>query len=397
MPRANSRSSTMIRVLRRGVPLGAATLLVVLATSIVLAEDTLLGGKVRTGDSVTVAASERVDGDLYIFAGSVQVDGTVDGDLMSFGGQVTVNGTVTGDVLTAAGSVSIAGNVEGDVRTAGGQVTVSGQVGEDMFATGGQVTLAGGGTIDGDLIVSGGQVTVAGNVDGSIEGSAGTYRRTGSVGGTDRVAVSPPDTPRDVAGDAVLDALRHFVVLVLFGILALWLLPRPLSAAERALRSRPWASLGAGLITCLGYLLFVIVAILLMVLLAILFGLLRLESLVGIELIAGLLAIGSVSFTFVLAAAFAADIIVGLTLARLVLTAGSDSRWRELGLLAAGAAAVVIMTSVPIVGGWLKLLVVLFGLGAVGLAAWQAWRGRRTPPTLGSASAEPSASADAAI
>jgi len=37
---------------------------------------------------------------------------------------------------------------------------------------------------------------------------------------------------------------------------------------------------------------------------------------------------------------------------------------------------VVIVTSLPIIGRIAKLLVVLFGLGALLLAAWAGWRGR---------------------
>jgi hypothetical protein len=53
------------------------------------------------------------------------------------------------------------------------------------------------------------------------------------------------------------------------------------------------------------------------------------------------------------------------------------SRWQELGLLAGGAAVVVIATSLPIVGGLAKLLVIVFGLGALGLAAWRGWQSWR--------------------
>lgn len=390
----------MTRILWRGAAVAAGALLLIMATGVVLAQDELLGGKLRTGETITIGAGDTVSGDLYAFASTVVVDGTVDGDLMAFAGQVTVNGTVTGDVLAAGGGVSITGGVDGDARIAGGQVTVSGAVGEDVFAAGGQANVASGGTVGGDLIVSGGQVTVAGSVAGGIEGSAGTYSRTGTVGGEEHVAISPRDgATQPLGGEVVLDALRHFVVLVLFGALMLWLLPRVLSTGERTLRERPLGSLGSGLLTCLGYIVFVIAAVLLMILLAILFGLLRLGALVGIELIASLLAISGVSFLFVLAIAYAADLVVGMALARLVSPADggagvAQSRWRALGLLVAGAAAVVVLTSLPIVGGWIKLLVILFGLGALALAAWTEWRGRgrgipAAPPAPAPAEAAP--------
>jgi hypothetical protein len=91
----------------------------------------------------------------------------------------------------------------------------------------------------------------------------------------------------------------------------------------------------------------------------------------------------------VLAVAYVADLVVGLTLARAVAPAGSGNRWRELALLAAGAAVVVVVTSLPIIGGLAKLAVVLFGLGALALAAWHAWRPPRPAPAPPPIAAEP--------
>jgi len=42
----------------------------------------------RTGNTVTVPASETVHSDLYIGAGTVRVDGRVEGDLIVAGGTV---------------------------------------------------------------------------------------------------------------------------------------------------------------------------------------------------------------------------------------------------------------------------------------------------------------------
>jgi hypothetical protein len=62
------------------------------------------------------------------------------------------------------------------------------------------------------------------------------------------------------------------------------------------------------------------------------------------------------------------------------------SRWQEVAMLALGLALVVIVTSLPIIGGIAKLVVIILGLGALALAAWSGWRGRRVPPP---ASAQP--------
>jgi hypothetical protein len=370
----------MRRQLPRAAAFVTAGLLLILATGLVLGKGILLDGKLRTGDTVIVPASETWHGDLYVLGGRVTVEGIVDGDLTALAGEVDVTGTVNGDLLAAGGNISISGSVGGDVRIAGGQLNVAGAIAEDVAATGGQVTVSGGSKIGGDLIVTGGQISVAGSVTGNVEGAAGSYSRSGSVGGTEHVVISPRIAPVSVASDTVLDAVRHFVVVVLIGALALWWLPRVVAASARVLRERPLLALGGGVLACLGYIAFLVGAVLAMVLLALLFGLLEIGSLVAIEIVAGTLAIGVGSFLFVLAAAFLADALVGLALARLAMSMALPSRWRELGRLAAGAAVVVMVTSIPIVGGWVKLAVILFGLGALTIAGWEGWRARRRPP-----------------
>jgi hypothetical protein len=237
-------------------------------------------------------------------------------------------------------------------------------------------------------------VTVAGNVTGDIEASAGTYSRTGTVGGTEHVVLSQgtSDQPAPTtAGDKVLDAIRHFVILLILGALAIWLVPKALRASEGTLRTEPLLSVGGGLATLLGYIVFVIAAILLMVLLALAFGLLQVAALAVIELVTGILTISIVSFVLVLAAAYFADLVVGLALGRLVASGPYANRWQELGVMAAGVAVVVVATSLPGIGGLVKLVVVCLGLGAMSVAAWRRWRGRPPEPDLTAnvASAEP--------
>lgn len=378
----------MTRTVKLGLIVAtAAPLFVLAAGSVLAAGETLLGGKLRAGDTIAVPANETVEGDLYLFGGTLTVDGTVDGDLVAFGGTIDVNGEVTGDVIASGGTVSIDGTVGGDLRVAGGQLTAGSAVGEDMLAGGGQVTVSSRASIGGDLIVGGGTVAVDGSVSGSIVGSAGSYSRSGPVGGTEEMRAAPQREPAAETGNAIIDALRHFVVALLLGALALWLVPRAVRAGDAALRNRPLASLGGGVAALIGYVVLVIAIVIVMILLAIVSGLLGLGALVGIDVVAGLLAIGVTTFGFALAVAFVADIVVGLALARLVAPGEPAGRWQELGLLAAGLALVVIVTSVPIIGGLVKLAVVLFGLGALAVVAWRFWRlDRSTPGAVESAS-----------
>ena len=384
----------MTRTLRRWprwtvVALPLAAILLLLATTIALGQDSFLDGKVRAGDQVTVPASETVEGNLYIFSGTATIDGTIQGDLVVFAGTINVNGEVDGDVMAAGGQLTVAGAVTGDVRMAGGTLTTSDAVGGDVLAAGGTVTIGSGGTVGGDVIVSGGQVTVNGTVDGSVEGTAGAYTSSGTVGGSEHVVVrqgmwwwqtegTPVEPEREVQDD-VFDGLRHFVVVLILGLLLIWLLPRVLHASETTLRERPAASLGGGFLAILGYVVLVIAIVLLMILLAIVFGLTRLGALVAIDIVGGVMALGLGTFLFVLALAFLADIVVGFTIGRLILPGQEENRWREIAALALGLLVVVVLTSLPVIGGLAKLAVVLFGLGALAVAGWTRWR-RRTPP-----------------
>ena len=77
----------MTRVLRRALALLTAVFLIAITATLVFGVETqLLDGKLRTGDVITVPSGETWDGNLYLFAGQVTVDGNVDGDLTAFGG-----------------------------------------------------------------------------------------------------------------------------------------------------------------------------------------------------------------------------------------------------------------------------------------------------------------------
>lgn len=373
----------MPRLARPLIALAAAAILLTLAATFVLAETRLLDGKLRTGDTVTVPADEVVPDDLYLAGGTLTINGTVNGDLTAFGGTIAVNGTVDGDLIAAGGTISVTGTVNGDARVAGGTLTIQGAVGEDVVATGGQITL--GGQIKGDVVVSGGAVTMGANVGGAVEASAGTYSKTGTVAGTEHVTIANRGTPQAPSpSNQLLDAIGHFATLLILAALAVWLIPRGLEAADATLRREPFLSLGGGLAACLGFAVLVIVLLLAGILLAIAFGLLKLAALAALSIITALLALFVSTFGFIVLVAYGADLVVGLSLARMAMRDPTASRWQLFALVAAGALLVVIATSLPVVGGFVKLAVVIFGLGAITVAAWRRWRGHGSdvPPEV---------------
>jgi cytoskeletal protein CcmA (bactofilin family) len=345
-----------------------AFLAVALATlpAAAAAQQSELGGKVRSGQEVTVAAGETVQGDLIASAGRIRIEGRDDGDLVASGGEVTVAraGAVTGDVLAAAGSTTISGQVDGDVRAATGQARVEGRVGEDLVLAAGQATVAQGAQVGGDLIVGAGQLRLEGAVTGSVLGAAGDYRRTGSVRGSEQVRVGQPERDRTLT-DRGFDLLRRYASILVVGLLLLWLLPRAFRFAADAVRGRPLVSLGVGILGFIGAVVLLVLVILVTVLLAVGLGLLGLGQLAGATVFGGTLAAGLVAFLFFLAVAFAAQATVGLGLGRLLFRGPRRSLLKAFVALALGVAVVVALSAIPVAGGWLEALLVVLGLGAL--------------------------------
>lgn len=331
-------------------------------------QQTELGGKVRTGAEVTIPSGETVQGDLIASAGTVTVDGTVDGDLVASGGRVKVTGTVTGDVLATAGNTTISGQVDGDLRVATGQARLEGQVREDVLLGAGQATVASGARIGGDLIFGTGQMTMDGAVGGNVLGGTGSYTRRGTVGGTEKVTVQQREKAEPTPADRALDGLRRYVSILVIGLLMLWLVPRLIRDAAESVRRRPLLSFGVGILGIIGFIILLIVVIVVTVLLAIALGLLRLGELAGTIAFAGTLAAAIIVFLFLVAVGFGAQVTVGLGLGRLVFRGEGRSFGAAFAAMALGVLVVVLLSLIPVAGGWLEGLVVLLGLGALVLA-----------------------------
>jgi len=171
-------------------------------------------------------------------------------------------------------------------------------------------------------------------------------------------------------GDRVLYALQRFVAILLIGALLLWLVPRAVDGAATTLRRRPWASLGVGLLGAVGFVVLIVVIFLVMILLSIAFGLLQLETLLGVTVFGSLTGVTVVTFLFWLLAFFGAQAVVGMLLGRLAVGTERSRRWIALVL---GVLIVVVLFSIPIAGIVLGILIATFGLGALILEFWP-WR-----------------------
>jgi cytoskeletal protein CcmA (bactofilin family) len=376
-----------------------ATLLAVFATFALISP--VLAGDFRSDRSVTVGEGESIDGDLYVAAGQIVIDGTVNGDATIAGGTVQVNGTVNGSLNVGGGTVDVAGEVTGAVRVSAGTVQIDGSVGRDVVAFGGNVTIgesaqvagdvAGGvgtlavdGTVAGDLLASAGTMTVAGTVDGAIQAGVGqltiessavvggdvTYTSTNEaviedgsqVGGeVSREEPAAGVQPSIIPNNPIVTYLGVLLGMLLLGWGLLVIRPRLTLGSADALQTAPLPSLGIGLAALIGQ--FVLIALLALVgvLLAIIAG----------PLGGAVVAVGVVVLLLIVLAIILSVVPVAMVIGRLVLP-GDRSPYLEY-LAGAAILALVVVASgyLPALGGLVFLIVWVLGLGAFVVYSWR--------------------------
>ena len=139
-----------------------------------------------TTNIFVVSADEPVNEDVYVTSTKGVVDGTINGDLVIFTGDLIINGSVTGSVSvfsSATVTVSEGASVEGSLRGAAVNVKILGDVGDDVFITAASVVVEETGTVGRDLMAFGGVVRVEGAVGRDVRGRTVRTVIDGSVGG----------------------------------------------------------------------------------------------------------------------------------------------------------------------------------------------------------------------
>jgi hypothetical protein len=115
-------------------------------------------------------------GNVFGAGENLQINQDVPGDIVLAGSRLEINGNVVDDFIGAGGELIVNGNVSGSVIAAGGTIRVNGNVGEDVAAAGGQVFLSRDSVVNGDILLGAGDVTLNGIVNGNGQVSAGNLK-----------------------------------------------------------------------------------------------------------------------------------------------------------------------------------------------------------------------------
>jgi cytoskeletal protein CcmA (bactofilin family)/anti-sigma factor RsiW len=328
---------------------------------------------------------EVIHNDLYVGTGRGRIDGTVDGDLIIFCEALDVSGHITGDLIVFTRTLRVTGQVDGSIRAFANTTTLSGAVGRNVTSFSEVLTLdssskVGGGVtfftqnagLDGkigrDIYSFFHDATITGVVGGNVWTKGDQL----SIGSTAEIHGKTHFTGRKQPGVAAgaklgspLDfelwreepAYRtgHYYVwkliwtasVVLFGLVVFLLMPGfardTVSSAERF-----GASLGLGVLVLFGVPIAAIIACI---------------TIIGIP-------IGAATVVVWLAALFAAQIAVGSVLGRWLL-GSTPEIWGLIARMALGLVIVRLAYLIPHVGGWVKLGVILWGMGAISLAIYR--------------------------
>lgn len=333
----------------------------------------LRAGQVVQGDYFAVGRhveiSGTVDGDVYAAGGTVLVDGIINGDLIATGGTITLSGTVSQDARLAGGQVTIGGSIGRNATVGGGDIhlTDSAQVRENLLAGGGHVRLAG--HIGRDARIGAWTVTVANEVGRDVAVAAESVRLTSKAmvggklrywseeapsideGATVRGGVTHRPLPegwniegarRGIIGVRVAAAVVDFFSTLIVGLVLLRMYPVFTASVAAMMRGRPGLSVGWGIVAL------VVVPIVAAGFLVTLFA----------------LPIGIILLSLYVVTLYLARIYAVMCLGQFLFRRPPDSSSLA-GPFTAGLVLYALLSLIPIVGGVVTLLTVLFGLGAL--------------------------------
>ncbi len=345
----------------------------------------------RNGDTVQVKKGETIAGDIYLSGQNLRIEGTVEGDVYAFGQQVDVSGHIEGDLICFAQSARVSGHVDGNIRSFTNNITVSGEVERSFTAFGESLTLDSNAKVGRSLTAMGQSVAVDGKVGRDFLGFFQQATISGMIGGamTGRGQSLTITGSAEIAGKAKFDGEKEANVstdaklaypleykklehkstergasyyiwrviwgaaFVLFGLVLLGVMPRFASDVVDAAENIG-ASFGLGVLVLPGVFIAACIACILIV---------------GI-----FVGISTLLVWFI--ALLASEVVVGALIGRWIMGRTTEF-WPLVGRMTVGIAILTVVTHIPWVGGWAKLAMLLWGMGAISLGLY-----RRLQPVM---------------
>jgi len=293
-----------------------------------------------------------VTGDVICFAQATRISGQVDGNIRAFTNNITISGNVARNVLTMNEVMNLDpnGKIGHSLTLFAQSVTLDGKIGRDFVGFFTQANLSGfiGGSLQGR-----GQ-SLAINSTAEIEGKAQFEGEKPATVASEAKLASPLEfTKHERHASRERDIWFYFwklvwtAAFVLLGLVLFGLFPR--FAVDTVEAGEQYgAAFGLGTLVT--------------------FGLPIAAVLACITIIGMLLGISTLFlYVFIL---LCTGIVVGTIVGQWILGRTTEF-WPLTGRMALGVLLVRIVTSIPFIGFWAKLAVVLWGVGAISLAVYR--------------------------
>lgn len=317
-------------------------------------------------------------GNAFGAGDELQIDQDIQGDLVLAGSLLEINGNIGDDFIGAGGEIIVNGNVSGNIIAAGGSIKVNGNVGGDIAAFGGQIFLSRDSVVEGDILLGGGEVTLNGIVNGNGEISASTLR-TGDdfklKGDLKLEAENYPSNLKDNVGGKLNITTRNetekqyetfserygifsFVLGLLaalaLGFILIYLFPDFVSEIAKIVKDSAFKAV------LVGFLILVFLPILSIILLITLFG----------------WTLSVLLVLFLALAILIATVPVKLLAGEIIYYKVFKKEAGKMAYYALGALIFALAYEIPLVGGFIRFIALLVGLG--GIVIWLAERARPT-------------------
>jgi hypothetical protein len=316
---------------------------------------------IASGSTPTVMDS--VPGDAILAGGDVSFGGITGGDYLGAGGKQAITGTIHGSLRAAGGEIHVAASVDRNATIAAGTIELDSAavIARNAYVFGGTVQVDG--TVQENLVASGGAIVLNGVVGRNVDVTGGALR----VGPHARIAgnlryrvpagkvhidpaarITGTVTALPVTNRWPLWRVLWILGFLVVGAVVVALFPRFMAEAAEILPQRPGRSALVGL----GWGILVPIAICVAAITVIGLPLAFLAAAVYVVVVC----IASIPF-----AVWLGQLLLGVRARR--------GREGALVNFLVGGFLLLVLTIIPVLGGWVALIAGLLGLGTILLEA----------------------------
>lgn len=335
-------------------------------------------------DVVIIQENETIDDDIFVRAKELTIRGKVLGNVFVVAQNINISGSVLGSIYAFGSNVDISGSVSENVITASSKLRFQdARVGNSVIAAASYILFDKESFLNGSFLHGAGDVDLQGTVSRGIFGWSGRFSLSGKVDKDVRLSVSElvlqkgaevkgnlhyfSSQPASIEGGALVGSIKRifpetlhfkerlksgfhagfqfwqFFSSLLVGLFVLFLAPKQFEYVSSIIEKKPWHTILAGF--------FILIFLPI-------FAFLLLFTIIGIPL-------GIVFFVSYFLGWYFAKIFFGYFIGQHVFTLFGQENVRNYWFLALGLFIYYVLRLIPVLGGFVFFLTLLFGLGSL--------------------------------